>query len=104
MWPGLFVFGAVTLDPKAIYNAMGTTPLFLALLAALGKQAGLDPALTRPACNAEMRGKYWPLEANDDRALAQRLLREGRLELCTRGVWRYRWISPTVHYSTLGHK
>jgi hypothetical protein len=79
---------------------MGTTPLFLALLAALSK----DPAPQRPACSAELRGKYWPMEANGDRVLAQRLLREGRLELCTRGPWRYRWISPTVRYTSLAPK
>lgn len=73
---------------------MGSTSLFLALLAALSQ----DSVSNRPACNAEMRGKYWPLEANQDRVLAQRLLREGRLELCTRGPWRYRWIFPTVRY------
>lgn len=80
---------------------MGTTPLFLALLASLTEQPAKEPAPPRPACSAEMRGKYWPMEANDDRALAQRLLREGRLELCTRGPWRYRWVSPTVRYQNL---
>ena len=31
-----------------------------------------------------------------------KLARLGELRMCTRGAWRYRWESPTVHVSQLG--
>lgn len=30
-----------------------------------------------------------------------KLARSGELRLCTRGTWRYRWESPTVHVGQL---
>jgi hypothetical protein len=65
--------------------------------------AGPAPATEaeRPACDAALRGQLWPLEANRDPKLANRLAREGRLEICNRGPWRYRWTSPSVHIRQL---
>lgn len=58
----------------------------------------------RPACNAETHLQMWPPWANDSAAEAHALARNGRLEICTRGAWRYRWTSPTIHISQLAHK
>jgi hypothetical protein len=65
--------------------------------------AGPLPAIEaeRPACDATLRGQMWPLEANRDPKLANRLAREGRLEICNRGAWKYRWTSPSVHIRQL---
>ncbi len=54
------------------------------------------PAPGRPACRAETRGMFWPLEANENPRLISRFSREGRLELCTRGAWRYSWKQLSV--------
>jgi len=43
----------------------------------------------------------WPPEANQDPRAANRLAREGRLEICNRGPWRYHWNSPSVHLNQL---
>ena len=55
-----------------------------------------------PGCSAKLRGQFWPPEANQDRGLLMKLARMGELRMCTRGAWRYRWESPTVHVSQLG--
>jgi hypothetical protein len=54
-----------------------------------------------PNCSAKPRGQFWPPEANQDRGLLLKLARLGELHMCTRGAWRYRWESPTVHVSQL---
>jgi hypothetical protein len=55
----------------------------------------------RPPCNSENLGLMWPAPANDDAQLAKRLAREGELEICRWGPWRYNWASPTVHIRQL---
>jgi len=52
-----------------------------------------------PSCSAKLRGTYWPEDANHDPNLLMKLARKGELRMCTRGTWRYRWESPTVHVS-----
>jgi hypothetical protein len=75
-----------------------------------GQSGGETPAAeastlaTRPACIAENHLQMWPPWANDSAAEANALAKSGRLEICTRGAWRYRWTSPTVHISQLAHK
>jgi hypothetical protein len=68
----------------------------LILLVALACFAG-----DRPACNAKMFGETWPPAANSDSRLLNELARRGELQICTRGAWRYRWTSPTVHINQL---
>ena len=58
----------------------------------------------RPACTAETHLQMWPPSANDSAAAAHAFARNGHLEICTRGAWRYRWSSPTVHISQLASK
>jgi hypothetical protein len=60
-----------------------------------------SPEKTMPACSAKRRGTFWPDQANQDRNLLMKLARSGELRLCTRGTWRYRWESPTVHVGQL---
>ena len=55
----------------------------------------------RPTCSALLRGQMWPLEANSDSKLATKLARQGRLEICVRGSWKYHWIMPAVHIDQL---
>ena len=46
----------------------------------------------RPACTSQNTGELYPAAANKDRELAQKLVRCGQLEICTRtGTWRYKW-------------
>jgi hypothetical protein len=55
----------------------------------------------KPACSAKIAGQLWPEAANHDPALRKKLSRCGELELCTRGIWRYRWESLTVRIDQL---
>lgn len=55
----------------------------------------------KPACNAQTAGKLWPDVANQDARLRKKLAHCGELELCTRGVWRYRWEALTVRLDQL---
>jgi hypothetical protein len=73
------------------------TALTLAALSFLCLAAG-DP---KPACNAGSVGRLWPEAANHDPKLRKKMARCGELELCTRGIWRYRWESLTVRLDQL---
>jgi hypothetical protein len=53
------------------------------------------------ACSAKLRGRFWPQEANQDRGLLVKLARWGELCVCTRGIWRCRGESSTVHVNQL---
>ena len=84
--------------------------LFLASLIGLASDPGpatphAEPAPSaqteRPSCNRETLGLMWPALANDDPALAKRFAREGQLEVCRWGPWRFSWASPTVHIRQL---
>lgn len=55
----------------------------------------------RPACNADMLSKMWPLAANGNKQLTNRLFNCGELQVCTRGKWRYRWVSLSVRLDQL---
>lgn len=73
-----------------------------ALLIAIGIAAEAAGAGgPRPACNAVTRGLMWPLEANANGRIAVALSKQGMLEICTRGPWRFRWSAPVVHISQL---
>jgi hypothetical protein len=58
--------------------------------------------VVKPPCNAQNRGQLWPLESNYDHQAARRAERSGTLEICSPGIWKYRWQSLTVHVSQLG--
>lgn len=47
-------------------------------------------SIEKPGCAKPIRGQMWPLEANRDPGLANRLAREGLLEICTHTAWRYK--------------
>ena len=50
----------------------------------------------RPACNASNRGRFWPEAANQSGAAAQQAARRGELQMCTIGLWKYRWEALVV--------
>jgi len=60
---------------------------------------------TQPECNAANHGRFWPEEANSDRALARKLYQSGELEMCSVAppkytiYWKYKWqhISVNAH-------
>lgn len=68
----------------------------------IARSEALEPR--RPVCREENEGKMWPASANDNWREALELAREGRLEICSRGPWRFRWSSPTVHIRELREK
>jgi len=51
---------------------------------------------SKPACNAQNMGRFWPEAANHDHAAVNKLARCGELEICTRGPWHYHWQALTV--------
>ena len=56
----------------------------------------------RPRCTSLIRGRFWPEQANWDRAASRRAEQCGELMICTQRAWRYRWEPLTVHVSQLG--
>jgi hypothetical protein len=50
----------------------------------------------RPHCGAENVGQIWPDAANHDSGVLLKLAREGHLRICSLGLWKYQWESPTV--------
>jgi hypothetical protein len=50
----------------------------------------------KPECNAKSHGMFWPDAANSDRAVMRRAADCGELEMCSLGLWRYRWTPLTV--------
>jgi len=50
-----------------------------------------------PKCEKANRSEFWPEEANNDARAAVRLAREGKLLICTRGAWRYKWRPVTMN-------
>jgi len=78
--------------------------LILCVLVAAGGWAE-QPQVQFPgkaACNAAMRGKFWPEAANNDPQMARKLSQCGSLELCTISNWRYKWRPVTVNVRQLG--
>ena len=55
----------------------------------------------RPPCKVENVGEIWPPAANKDSGMMAQLAREGHLRICTLGLWRHQWLSPTVTFSQL---
>lgn len=55
----------------------------------------------KPRCTAQTRGQFWPDEANHDPKAARALAKEGKLELCTAKIWRYRWEPLSVTLTDL---
>jgi hypothetical protein len=45
----------------------------------------------KPICNAKTRGQFWPAEANSSPEAARRLTQSGEIEMCSQGLWKYRW-------------
>ena len=59
----------------------------------LSPVAEADP----PKCEKDNRSRFWPLEANDNPRAAMRFAKEGKLLICTRDVWRYKWRPVTFN-------
>lgn len=72
------------------------------LLLPAAAQGAVEPE--RPACSSALEGQFWPLQANSDRKLASKLARCGQLDMCSRGMFRYRWRSMTVRVDQLSRK
>jgi hypothetical protein len=68
------------------------------VFASLALLAADDP---RPACSSQNQGQMWPEAANRDSKLRARLIRCGELYICVRGLWHYRWETPTVRVDQL---
>ena len=60
---------------------------WLCVAADLSPMAAAEP----PKCEKATRTLFWPEEANNDARAAVRLAREGKLLMCTRGTFRYKW-------------
>jgi hypothetical protein len=63
---------------------------FVAVIALFGAVCFAEET-RKPVCNATNRGKFWPQEANFNRAAARQLYQSGELEMCSPGLWRYKW-------------
>jgi hypothetical protein len=74
---------------------------YVALLSLFGAMAfaGQDG---KPACNAKIKGQFWPEQANRDREAARQLYQTGELEMCSMVVWKYRWEHISVNIRDLG--
>ena len=83
---------------------MRTLAAMLMLAAVISAAEPPTPEVPKPQCSRGNAGHFWPQEANTDAALARRLSREGKLEICTRTTWSYRWLSPTVSVQDLGKR
>jgi hypothetical protein len=55
----------------------------------------------RPECNAGTLGKLFPIQANGNSRLTNRLFTCGELQVCTRGRWRYKWSLLSVRLDQL---
>jgi hypothetical protein len=72
-------------------------PRFVFLIAFLACGCAFAQQAERPACTSKLSGAFWPEEANRDPRLAIRLSREGTLEICSRGSWRFRWSLVSIN-------
>jgi hypothetical protein len=64
---------------------------------------GSHPDVARkPACNASIRGQFWPQAANSNAKAATELSHCGALEMCTTTTWKYKWRAVTVNIRQLG--
>lgn len=97
--PNRHVLGLSLVDPAALAahnRGMRYLPV-LALCASL--YAAAEPA--KPVCTAKLRGRFWPAAANSDRTAARRSFQDGSLQICTAGLWRFRWENLSVNYQEL---
>jgi hypothetical protein len=85
----------------AQWQSMTRLALMCVMLAAMGA-ASAGSEMERPACNAQMRGRFWPERANEDAGYAKRSAQCGELWICTKGTWRHRWERLSIHISQLG--
>jgi hypothetical protein len=53
-------------------------------------------ASVRPPCKADNVGEMWPAAARSNSELMMQLAKQGSLRICSRGLWKYQWQSPTV--------
>lgn len=58
-------------------------------------------APAKPACTADIAGRFWPDEANDNPIFAAALRPYGYPEICTLENRVYVWKSPTVSLDQL---
>lgn len=63
--------------------------------------AAEDDASSKPVCNASHAGEFWPPSANDGQKSMYEASRSGDLEICERGIYRYKWRPLTVSYRKL---
>ena len=73
-----------------------------AILAAGGFPGPSQQQPRKPACNAAAAGRFWPDRANSDPTAARKLSQCGALEICSAGVWKFRWQPATVNIRQLG--
>jgi hypothetical protein len=77
----------------------------LPAIAVLALLCSADP-IPQPECTEANHGRFWPEEANADRALARRLYQSGELEMCSLTppkysiYWRYKWQHVSVNAKT----
>jgi hypothetical protein len=78
---------------------MTIKPMKAALLIAFFAAICLAQETAKPVCNAKTQGQFWPTEANSSPEAARRYTQSGELEMCARGVWKYKWehLSINVH-------
>ncbi len=73
----------------------------LAVVFILFATIGFAEDAQRPVCNKSTHGQFWPAEANGDREVAGRLIRQGELEMCSYDTWKYRWKPMSVSVRNL---
>ncbi|MBK7929439.1 MAG: hypothetical protein IPJ98_18740 [Bryobacterales bacterium] len=74
-------------------------PTFTPALAPARAEQPLSPIAEAdpPKCEKAIRSQFWPQEANGNPRATMRLAREGKLLICTRDVWRYKWRPVTFN-------
>jgi hypothetical protein len=55
----------------------------------------------KAVCNAKTQGQFWPAEANFSPDAARRYTQSGELEVCARGVWKYKWEHLSINVRDL---
>lgn len=74
-------------------------PAFTPALAPAHAEQPLSPLTDAdpPKCEKAIRSQFWPLEANGNPRATMRFAKEGKLLICTRDVWRYKWRPVTFN-------
>jgi hypothetical protein len=63
--------------------------------------AAASLAEQKPACNKSNHGRFWPEAANSSAEARRTAARDGSLEMCSYGIWKYRWEPLTVNVQRL---